>query len=505
MIAALLPNGRVVFADKVENYTELKLDNGRYAFSAEYDPIMGSLVPLSYKTNAFCSGGIFLADGRVISVGGNGPLLWLDPTVDDGFRGIRYLDRRFDHSGFDGIPWQEPGHMLSTARWYPSLQILSDGRIFVASGSLNGEDPSIISNNNPTYEFLDRYGFPYGESVELSILERNQPYYMFPFLHLLNDGSLFIFVSRSAEIFDVDSGTTIKTLPDLPGDYRTYPNTGGSVLLPLRSADGWAPEIMICGGGAYQDLYSPSDPSCGRIRPLSRNPKWTMEAMPGGRNMNEGILLPDGTILWINGCETGAQGFGVAKDPIYEPWIYRPQGSRRRRWAIGGTSEVPRMYHSVALLLLDGRVLVAGSNPIEQPLLVAIPDDPRFAFPTEFRVEIYTPHYLMNDKGNKRPHAVSISNKYLAADGSNFQISFLVHRPVRKLKIVLYHGGYVTHSLHMGHRMLYLDHVGWKPLKRKQNISVTMPPNSNVAPPGPYVIYVVVDGIPSEGQFVMVS
>lgn len=33
----------------------------------------------------------------------------------------------------------------------------------------------------------------------------------------------------------------------------------------------------------------------------------------------------------------------------------------------------------------------------------------------------------------------------------------------------------------------------------------TMPPNNNVAPPGPYVVYVVVDGVPGVGQFVMVS
>lgn len=49
MIAALLQNGRVVFADKVENYTEITLENGRYAYSAEYDPITGSLIPLRYK------------------------------------------------------------------------------------------------------------------------------------------------------------------------------------------------------------------------------------------------------------------------------------------------------------------------------------------------------------------------------------------------------------------------------------------------------------------------
>lgn len=31
-----------------------------------------------------------------------------------------------------------------------------------------------------------------------------------------------------------------------------------------------------------------------------------------------------------------------------------------------------------------------------------------------------------------------------------------------------------------------------------------MPPTPNLAPPGPYVVYVVVDGVPAVGQMVMV-
>ena len=51
MHAGLLPNGKVVFLDKVENYTQLKLGNGQFAYSAEYDPTTNTRVPLSYKVN----------------------------------------------------------------------------------------------------------------------------------------------------------------------------------------------------------------------------------------------------------------------------------------------------------------------------------------------------------------------------------------------------------------------------------------------------------------------
>lgn len=52
MHAGLLPNGRVVFLDKVEDYSQIKLGNGQYAYSAEYDPVTNTRVGLSYKVKS---------------------------------------------------------------------------------------------------------------------------------------------------------------------------------------------------------------------------------------------------------------------------------------------------------------------------------------------------------------------------------------------------------------------------------------------------------------------
>jgi len=210
----------------------------------------------------------------------------------------------------------------------------------------------------------------------MDILVKNVPYYMYPFLHLLRDGSLFVFVSKSAELFNVATGTTIKTLPDLAGMYRTYPNAGGSVLLPLSSGNNYEPDIVVCGGGAYQDITSPTDPSCGRIQPLSDNPGWELDAMPEARTMVEGTLLPDGTVIWLNGCSQGAQGFGLCASPTLEALIYDPTQPLGKRFTQGASSTIPRLYHSVAFLLLDGTIMIAGSNPVEQPVLEPTAADP---------------------------------------------------------------------------------------------------------------------------------
>lgn len=503
MHAGLMPNGKVFFLDKLENYSQIKLPDGHYAMSSEYDVNNNQPVPLSYSTNAFCSGGTFLADGRVVSVGGNAPLDFLNPNIGDGFKAIRTLSRSATDNSKDGQPWEEPANRkLSTARWYATAQTMPDGSVFVASGSLNGLDPSKPQNNNPTYEMLSRDGSPQGQSINLDILAKNQPYYMYPFVNLLPDGNLFIFVAKQAQVFNVGQNAIVKQLPDLAGDFRTYPNTGGSVMMPLSSSNNWKAEIVICGGGAFQDIDSPTDASCGKIAPLDPNATWEMDAMPEGRGMVEGTLLPDGTSVWLNGGNKGAQGFGLMASPTLEALLYDPSKPTGQRFSTLASSGIPRLYHSCALLLLDGTVMVVGSNPVEMPKLQPDAKDP---YVTEYRVEQYTPPYLQGDNANRRPTNMALSTTDIQSNGGEFQIKFDVPQGAKELKVALYHGGYVTHSIHMGHRMLFLDHTGFQAGNTQQTVNVRGPPNSNLAPPGPYVVYVVVDGIPTVGQFVQVA
>jgi hypothetical protein len=53
--------------------------------------------------------------------------------------------------------------------------------------------------------------------------------------------------------------------------------------------------------------------------------------------------------------------------------------------------------------------------------------------------------------------------------------------------------------------MVELDTTRWAPGVQSQNLFVNAPPSRNVAPPGPYVLFVVVDGVPGVGQFVQIA
>lgn len=75
------------------------------------------------------------------------------------------------------------------------------------------------------------------------------------------------------------------------------------------------------------------------------------------------VSLPDGTYLILNGAHHGVAGFGLASDPNLNAILYDPTQPIGSRFAILNNTIVPRLYHSEATLLPDGRVLVSGSDP----------------------------------------------------------------------------------------------------------------------------------------------
>jgi hypothetical protein len=99
--------------------------------------------------------------------------------------------------------------------------------------------------------------------------------------------------------------------------------------------------------------------------------------------------LPDGTFLILNGAHQGVAGFALATDPNLNAVLYNPSKPVNRRMSIMANTTIARMYHSEALLMADGRVLVTGSDPEDSN------------YPQEYRVEVFLPPYLLS--GLPRP------------------------------------------------------------------------------------------------------
>lgn len=94
------------------------------------------------------------------------------------------------------------------------------------------------------------------------------------------------------------------------------------------------------------------------------------------------VALPDGTFMIMNGAHQGVAGFGLANDPNLDAVLYDPTLPVGQRMSKLNSTIVPRMYHSEATLLPDGRILVSGSDPqTNNP-------DGTVKYAEEFRVEV---------------------------------------------------------------------------------------------------------------------
>jgi hypothetical protein len=335
---------------------------------------------------------------------------------------------------------------------------------------------------------------------------------------LLPSGNLFIQTNWKAEILDYKKNVEYP-LDDIPHAVRTYPASGGSVMLPLTPANNWTATVMFCGGSDLQPNQwrnnaladYPADASCVRISPDVDTKWYDDDSLPEGRTMGNMIALPDGKIFMVNGCNLGVAGFGndswaighsYADEPITRPIIYDPAAPAGSRWSRDGlsASTVPRVYHSSAILLPDGSVMVSGSNPNPD----AYPTGLKYV--TEYRVERFYPSYY--DK--KRPEPQGLIDQ-LGYGGSYFNVSLTLDdlagdiANIDKTKAVIIRMGFSTHALNMGQRHIELQ-SSYTATKDGATLHVSqLPPNPAILAPGPAYIFIVVNGVPSVGQYIMIG
>jgi hypothetical protein len=356
----------------------------------------------------------------------------------------------------------------------------------------------------PYVEFIPAAGTT---ATELQLLVDTNDFQndnLYPYAHLLPSGNIFIFANNASILYDYKTATTLSYFPELPGGPRNYPSAGSSVMLPFQAADGYTTaEILICGGakiGAFANPAAqfPATNNCGRITATDPSPTWAIEDMPTPRAMGDMVLLPDGTTLIVNGAQDGSQGWGFASNAVLNPVQYNPKAPAGSRFTTLSPTTIPRVYHSTANLLADGRVLIAGSNTHQYYTFTGI-------YPTELRVEAFSPPYLAASNDNARP---SITTSPVSVGyGANFTVNVAIPvAPVGTVDVILNSAPFSSHSYSQGQRQLVLANSGWVSSGlNSYTISATSPPNSVIAPPGYYMLFVVNNGIPSTATWVQIA
>lgn len=487
---SLLPNGRLLYwgRDKVVNPTGADdgSDVGGGCNTYTWDPITKakSGVIRNGSTNLFCSSHSFLPDGRLMVAGGH----------------FRDNNRPYQEAmGENHInifnpstnTWNPTPSTMPRGRWYPSSVTLGFGETAIFAGTY-WTGTSVARNLQPDIYNLQNvvHQSPANKSIR-----------SYPYVHLADDGRVFGLSGTNGWFFDpfTHEFTNLPSPPSVLDHFE-----GSSVLYNTEAG-----KVMVAGGRQGTDGDSLSQVDIFDMK--SRT--WDAPAAPMNlaRQYHNLTLLPDGKVL-ATGGQTCPGVIPNAECPALTPEIWDPATKTWTRLGENPT-RTPRIYHSVALLLRDGRVLVGGGglpaakgekvvntstntiftcsgNPTTDPTLcrhVGHKDAEIFSPPYLFQ----SPRPTINRPANSPPLTVSL--------GETFTISISSSTPVSTVALMRLPS--VTHGLNFDQRRVVLT----PQTPSTTSLTLTMPTKGTICPPGYYMLFVIANGVPSVAEFIKVS
>jgi len=323
--AAMCHTGKVLFITADE--TTLLWDPNNTAPSTFEDPTnQPHLMPSGYSQ--LCGHHVFLSSGKLLSVGGGG-----------------YSPSSLARAGYVFDPpsktWTRTTNNMSEAKWYPTAVALGDERVLVTCGNRGGH--------------MEIYDEATNSFSTVTGDDNNFPN-LYPGLHLLPSHS--IFYTRTGW---GDAGTGGSPSNDPQSAYFSFSasnagawnniqnasanRTKGMSVLLLSSAPPYVRIMVIGGVGGDRSTYEIAD-----VTSLSGATSWgPATPFPDGidRSLASAVLLPNGSVFVAGGTPT-------TNSPCS---IFNPSTGG---WSAMAELPSVRHYHSVAILLPSGQVMMAG-------------------------------------------------------------------------------------------------------------------------------------------------
>ncbi|MCJ1231856.1 hypothetical protein MMC12_008535 [Toensbergia leucococca] len=429
--------------------------------TATYDPATGLVSQRNVSNTGhdmFCPGISMDVNGRPVVTGGNDAdkTTVYDPVAD---------------------AWTSVANM-QIPRGYQASATCSDGRIFTIGGSWsggeggkNGEIYDPVAN---TWTLLP--GCPVGPM-------------------LTNDTAGVYRQDNHGWLFGWKNGTVFQAGPSKAMNWYGTTGTGSQFGAGLRASD---PDSM-CGnaimydaangkiltvGGSpdYQDSYATTNAHIITIGAPDTTPTvTTLSSMTYARAFGNGVVLPDGKVIIIGG-QSYAVPFSDNTATLY-PEMWDPATSK---FTVLNPMAIPRVYHSIALLLPDATVLSGGGGLCGS--CTTNHDD----------AEIFSPPYLFTSTGAlaTRPQILSTSATTVKV-GAKFTIN--MNSAVTAFSLIRY--GSTTHTVDTDQRRIALV-----PLASGLTYTVTVPNDPGIALPGYWMLFALNSaGVPSVATTILVQ
>ncbi|MFC7276678.1 discoidin domain-containing protein [Paractinoplanes rhizophilus] len=466
--AALLPNGKVLTwsAYKPDAFSNADPSVHTLTMTATYDPATGVVTQREVTETGhdmFCPGISVLPDGRVVVTGGNTnkKTSIYDPATD---------------------AWTA-GADMTVGRGYQSSVTLGNGQIFTIGGSWSGPVGGTDGVGHKGGEVWSAgsgwRALPGADVTPMLTADANQ------LGDYRKDNHAWLFAWSGNKVLQAGPSKKMNWYSvDGDGSTESAGTRGGDDAMNGSAVMYDTGKILTLGGApSYEQSEATADARVITINADRTVSSRAVGSMANTRSFQNSVVLPDGKVLVV-----GGENFAVPfsdNTAVLSAELWDPVSEQFTTMA---SMAVPRNYHSIALLLPDGRVFSAGGG-LCGPGCAA----------NHFDGQTFTPPYLLNADGTaaSRPSITSISDATVANGG---KVTVTTDRAVTAFSIVRM--GTATHTVDTDQRRLSLA----PSTGNDGAYTLTIPADNGVAIPGNWMLFALdAKGVPSVAKIIHIG
>ncbi|SFV17490.1 Glyoxal oxidase N-terminus [Methylobacterium sp. 174MFSha1.1] len=478
---AMMPSGRIVSYGTAAGNPGVQ-DGRTFTF---WDPSKGlGQGTTTYAgiggVNSFCSAQALRTDGSLMTSGGifdngNDKGSLVVRSVPNGANGAFAVTARLANDRYYSTMLTLPnGQQLIMGGSYPYQGGWADPQGSIDKGLMTGMTPEIYDGTQWRSLFSAKSRDAFGP-------ENSRWWY--PRAWVAPNGKVFGISAEKMWFLDPSGNGAVTAMNFKEPQRNANSATDAPNVGPVSTAAMYETgKILQVGGNSYDNGSGFLSSSRASIIDINTgNPVVTdTNPMSVGRAWANATVLPTGQVAVTGGSKFNDRAGG---DTVLQTEIWDPKTGR---WSVGASGGVYRGYHSTAILMQNGALLIAGGGapgPVNNQ-----------------NAEVYYPPYLFTTANGKtalapRPQIVSLNTVQLQHGGS---LQFELTSPNGLSQVVLVGLSAVTHSFNSGQRRIV---AGFS----QNGTAVTMqaPGSANVAPPGYYqVVAIDQKGVPSPGVII---